>query len=85
MSGGFEEHNRFGAAFIQVLDQSQFKGFIYSKCWFITDDDYRGVHIIFSLPSSFAFRAQLTLFLALTSYSNYRNDNAPFLQIQVPP
>lgn len=57
----FEQHS------LIVLDQRLIYGFIYSKCCFITDDDYKSVNIISSLTSSFAFRAQLTLFHALTS------------------
>lgn len=49
-----------------VLDQRLIYGFIYSKCCFISDDDYKSVNIISFLTSSFAFRAQLTLFNALT-------------------
>lgn len=73
--GGFEEHKMtkrqpgfdFELCSLIVLDRGLIYGFIYSECWFITGDDYKSVHIISFLTSSFAFRAQLTLFRALTS------------------
>lgn len=55
------------AVFINSPWSGLIYGFIYSECCFITDDDYKSVHIISSLTSSFAFTAQLTVFQALTS------------------